>query len=243
MTCQQIHSHFENPLLVEAVAFNGPAEVSEHVDTCGECNCFVETQKELAVNLRLAHQSAPPFPPSLDRAVLANYRQYLADRNGARSAPVRKRLWPISILAWAAALAAAIVIAQEEVLLFFPGTTTLLSERQSAVPTVKSTEAPNMLSTSPVVRRKQIKKEQALSSVRERAFASFSLAEPDSVPPTFNSLLYCDQLSCAGAMELIRVQLPSPVLRGSEDSRQANVVSADVLVGSDGIARAIRIVE
>jgi hypothetical protein len=44
-------------------------------------------------------------------------------------------------------------------------------------------------------------------------------------------------------MEIIRLELPSSVLRSAQASTAANVVSADVLVGSDGIARAIRIVE
>jgi hypothetical protein len=44
-------------------------------------------------------------------------------------------------------------------------------------------------------------------------------------------------------MEIIRVELPSSVLRSAQPSSEANMVSADVLVGSDGIARAIRIVE
>jgi hypothetical protein len=71
------------------------------------------------------------------------------------------------------------------------------------------------------------------------------LAEGDkSFPTRFQSLMYCDQISCPGAMEVIRVQLPSPVMGLTPTSaRMGGAVSADILVGPDGIARGIRVVE
>jgi hypothetical protein len=52
-------------------------------------------------------------------------------------------------------------------------------------------------------------------------------------------------LSCDGAMDLIRVQLPSSLLaRPASAFRQTSgPVNADVLIGPDGIARGIRIEE
>jgi hypothetical protein len=45
-------------------------------------------------------------------------------------------------------------------------------------------------------------------------------------------------------MDVIRVQLPSPIFGIMPGSAQATgFVSADVLVGPDGIARGIRLVE
>src|SRR5262249_42904456 len=64
------------------------------------------------------------------------------------------------------------------------------------------------------------------------------------LPEEFHSLMYCDELSCAGAMEMIRVQLPSAmVARPAGLMQSGDAVYADVLVGADGIARGIRIVE
>ena len=56
--------------------------------------------------------------------------------------------------------------------------------------------------------------------------------------------MYCDELSCVDAMSVIRVQLP-PFAAGFAPASMTNndVVYADVLVGSDGIARSIRIVQ
>jgi 2-polyprenyl-6-methoxyphenol hydroxylase-like FAD-dependent oxidoreductase len=63
------------------------------------------------------------------------------------------------------------------------------------------------------------------------------------VPEGFRSLMYCDELSCGGAMDVVRIQLqPSDVGLIAAAQQNSNVVSADVLVGADGIARGIRIV-
>lgn len=83
--------------------------------------------------------------------------------------------------------------------------------------------------------------ESALPSVQRKNPVNH---QDNPLPTGFQSLMYCDQLSCAGAMDVIRVQLASPVLGVSSVSPKAsNFVSADVLVGSDGIARGIRVVE
>jgi hypothetical protein len=55
--------------------------------------------------------------------------------------------------------------------------------------------------------------------------------------------MYCDVLSCAGAFEVIRMELPAASANRDPTAQQGSgIVLADVLVGSDGIARAIRIV-
>ena len=65
-----------------------------------------------------------------------------------------------------------------------------------------------------------------------------------ALPPDFRSLMYCDELSCSGPMEVIRMQLPASDLLFAPGSNSANgTVLADVLVGPDGIARGIRIVQ
>lgn len=62
------------------------------------------------------------------------------------------------------------------------------------------------------------------------------------MPDGFRSLMYCDELSCGGAMDVLRIQLPPSAIGLMTAEPSGNVVSADVLVGADGIARGIRIV-
>ena len=244
MTCQEFLSYLENVVLLETTLLGNSAELSDHAGGCPDCNRFLEMQKELAVDLRLAHQSAPEVPASLDRAVLANYRQFVAARRAsAKPAAARKRIGPVSVLAWAAAVAAAILVAQEEMALFFPGNSGAIGERPRVALTASPPQAPNTGTSDHVVAQKNPTKQQAVPSHRAHRPPVTSAPEPDSISPAFSSLLYCDQISCGGAMEVIRLQLPSSLFRSTQVSTQASVVSADVLVGSDGIARAIRIVE
>jgi hypothetical protein len=244
MICREVRSYFENPLLVEISPLSGASELWQHVSACPDCNHFMEAQKELAVGLQLAHQSVPEFPGSLDRAVLANYRHYVAQRKAAtRWASLRNRFRPVSVLAWAAALAASILIAQEGIVLFFPANTAIVSPQIAARPAASPPPSPITGVTSEVATEKKPEKEQAFSSRREGRVKTSSIREPDALSPAFHSLLYCDPLSCEGTMEIIRVELPSSMLRSAQPSSEADMVAADVLVGSDGIARAIRIVE
>jgi hypothetical protein len=69
-----------------------------------------------------------------------------------------------------------------------------------------------------------------------------SAADSSSLTADFRSLMFCDAISCDGNMEVVRIQLPSSVMPLSA-AAQPRATSADVLIGEDGVARAIRIVE
>jgi hypothetical protein len=57
--------------------------------------------------------------------------------------------------------------------------------------------------------------------------------------------MYCDALSCPDAMDMIRVQLPASAMPKPLPGfvRTGGSVTADVLIGPDGIARGIRFEE
>jgi hypothetical protein len=65
------------------------------------------------------------------------------------------------------------------------------------------------------------------------------------MPEGFRSLMYCDALSCPGDMDMIRVQLPASAMARQVPGfiQTSGSVTADVLVGPDGIARGIRLEE
>jgi hypothetical protein len=243
MTCQEFHSYFENRSLLDAIWLDTSAELSNHAGDCLGCNHLLEMHKELAVNLRLASQSAPQVPAALDRAVIRKYREFVAEQQAkSRPATVGKRMRLVSLLAWAAAVAAAVVVAQEEMTLFFPGNNGAIGEQPPAAQTTNPPPVANPATSTRVMGEKSPPK-QLVARTHAYPPAVASRREPDLFSPAFRSLLYCDAISCGGAMDVIRVELPSSVLRSPQASTDATVVSADVLVGSDGIARAIRIVE
>lgn len=244
MNCREVRCYFENPLLIEISSSAGASNLSQHIRKCPDCNRYMEAQKELAVSLRLAHQSVPPFPASLDRTVVSNYRHYISQRKATTQGTRRtKRLRPLSVLGWAAALAASVLIAREEMVLLFPGNSAMVSSRLDSRPTASPPQSPSMRITTQNAMENKPQKEQTVASVRKRPLKTPSRRQPDLFSPVFASLLYCDPLSCDGAMEIVRVELPSSVLRSAQPSTEANMLSADVLVGPDGIARAIRIVQ
>ncbi len=256
MTCQELHSRFENPLLADASLLADCGEIAEHLADCAECCSFVEQQRELGNELRLVRESVPPVPPSLDDAVLADYRSLLV-RQANSTCPTRTRKRPSMLVAlgWTAAVAAALIVAGVEANLFFSGEDTVsrvtpsqrVPSRSQVVvsPTVPSgsvfeSHAPKSVSGVPR-RAAGVGTSARRLAPRERA-ENANLGVP--FPAGFRSLMYCDELSCGGALDMIRVQLPASFPGLTPGSGQPNgVVSADILVGSDGIARGIRIVE
>ena len=58
----------------------------------------------------------------------------------------------------------------------------------------------------------------------------------------YTDLMFCDPLSCAGEAQVVRMELPSTQTAsvGGEQDGESRI--ADVVVGYDGVVRAVRIV-
>ena len=54
--------------------------------------------------------------------------------------------------------------------------------------------------------------------------------------------MFCDPLSCSSDTQVVRMELPSPGMTGSGSEQDAQMRIADVVVGYDGVVRAVRIV-
>jgi hypothetical protein len=259
MTCQELRLHFEDLKRMSAGPPPDSAELAAHTAICAACSRFIEEQAELSGGLRVLRESAPEISASLDKSVLANYDVFAAKRvNVARLAP-RRRITLIAAFEWTAAVVAAIVIAGVGLRLFFPAeeisTTPDRVTTQQLQPAPKSPSSPEskveLSNTSgphpPAIAK--AKRKPAVTQSRARDLAETQAPDirstaADPVAAGFQSLMYCDVLSCGGPMEMIRVQLPpSAVSLAPAWTRTDGVVYADVLVGPDGIARGIRIVQ
>ncbi|MFZ0732221.1 MAG: hypothetical protein WAM79_07855 [Candidatus Sulfotelmatobacter sp.] len=246
MNCKKLLVYLqENPGAHTSSGFED-AEISSHLAVCVDCARLCQEQRELGENIGLARVPACKPSPALDTAVLANYRRQASENKKAAPAASAHRFRPLAILAWSAVAAALVVAA----VLFFPprrGITRITAPtglpsqsppgqipEKHAVTTEKSTTAQ---SGSVAVRNKRSGRSGHIS-VRPQKSSEFP-------QEAFRSLMYCDELSCSDAMEMIRVELPASfVTRPVSGSAPANgVVTADVLVGADGIARGIRIEE
>lgn len=232
MNCHELRLYFEDSMRVDA-KYDVEAE---HLARCEECVRFVEKQQELGAGLRLARMSVPKVPASLDGTVLANYRRQIAERRlSARTAPHRR----LVMLCWSAAAAAIVLVAA---LLMF-------SARENPATVSHDEPAPAAKAPLPVASAARAVRPPLLPQKRSHQPQSYR-AEPSNVvltgslPPDFRSLIYCDELSCSGPMDVIRMQLPaSSVMFVPGSNSDGGIIVADVLVGSDGIARGIRIVQ
>lgn len=229
MTCQELRLYFEDPQRRDAKL----RDEAEHLVHCPECARFVEAQRELGAGLHLVRESLPQFPAGLDDAVLANYRNQVAERKAPVPSPFRGRF---AVLCWSAAGAALVLVFVG--LLWHSRKTVVTAQPQSAQATAAPAVASTVASAPPQTKPKAARRiRRPLTAPRVT-----SLAGP--LPPGFRSLMYCDVLSCGGTMEVIRVQLPpSAVTFAPVSGSGGGSVFADVLVGPDGIARAIRVVE
>lgn len=250
MNCRDLHAYFEqNPA---AGTQSDGGSVGRHISDCADCRTFVEEQRRLQERLRIVRESVLPASESLDTRVLAAYRRHIAERNRVEPAA---NLIPRSVPVWIWALAAAIL----GVAILHFSTHTIhrtVADQTNALPVSTSAaakipspteSAKSDLAATGSMRGKALLARPAGSSKGPSArHASLARTAPvqsrSSGQDEFRSLMYCDPLSCAGAMELIHVQLPSS-LATSPSRMPGDFVNADVLVGTDGIARAIRIEE
>lgn len=249
MNCQVVRACFEDPLRPDFDQRAAAAEVAEHVMSCAECSRFVEAQRRLGDGLRMARESAPAVPASLDAAVLANYREHAGERTPTVRASFAKRPRWLPVLLWSAAAVALLLVGM-----------IALGPRRAAVPVAAKPQSAQPVAKFSTVNATGGDERGTEERIDSRPVAALPRRSPmensgkparaaaampgESLPASFRGLMYCDALSCGGAMEVIRVQLPaSAAALAPRSVPSGEAVYADVLVGPDGIARGIRIVE
>jgi hypothetical protein len=243
MTCQDLRSYYENRLRGGTRTGADSAEVAAHLVTCADCGRFVEAQQEMETNLRLVRESAPQPSAALDATVLTNYRKQAEEWLVSAGATPARRQPSVGVLRWSGGLAAVVLVAA---VLFLsrknPPTMVTQSPAAPLAAVSQPTDTSHREENHSLVTTREVPHPAAYRARNRRPVPSAAtLVNP--IPVGFRSLMYCDELSCSGSMEMIRVQLPSSAAFASTSTQTNSVVLADVLVGPDGIARGIRIVE
>lgn len=248
MTCEQLRTYVEETFRDSNFGTDRP-DVLEHISACAECARFVDDHGSLVRTLTFLKESAGQVPETLDAAVLAKYRQFAAGQQ-VRST----RLSLPAVQAWAWGATAAIVIVVITVWLSasrHTATTAKISEPTPAGKALASqqelqkpvTPAPaKNVSTNSTVRRHAVPASKEIKAEVARPSTQVPVRMARSLPEGFRSLMYCDALSCPEAMDVIRIQLPASAMRRALPGlvQTSGSVTADVLVGADGIARGIR---
>jgi hypothetical protein len=233
MNCQELKTHFESSPLLGGDPSAEPS-LADHIAGCPKCSRFIGGQKELRASLAFLRESASLPSAALDETVLANYRKHHAGLHAGR---IPKHGLRLSIrLAFGVAAGIALVT-----IFLWPG-------RQSAAP-IQPVISPPVISSTRLEPTQNVavphrsSHEKRNDAVKRTQSAVSSTSMGDSIPEGFRSLMYCDELSCGGAMDVVRIELqPSDVGLMATAQQDRNAISADVLVGADGIARGIRIV-
>jgi len=238
MTCQELKSHFECTSMTGADA-SSEAMIAGHIASCTKCRKSVEAQKQLHTGLALLRESVPAPSSSLDDVVLANYRKQVLELGNPRAAAKMRRPVFTVALRWSLAAAALALVA----ILLWP-------RKQPGKAFAGPVTHPAAVLSARLNRPETRPVPQSVSARKRTDHGARRVSVP--VPPAnlsmpapegFRSLMYCDELSCGGAMDVVRIQLPPSALGLMPPREQSSsVVFADVLVGADGIARGIRIV-
>ena len=241
MTCQEIRKHIANSSQNEESKFWSDSRVTAHVASCARCSQFVRECQNLGKSLQLVRESDGPVPESLDAAVLAGYRRFIAERTAEPPQYIRKTHLSLG-LRWAAA--AAVVLIATAITLYSTRKPTKTTAVPAAVEpsTASAARMPQTRGAQPQIRPPR----RSVSPMRKHSVpydAHLAAATVAPLPDDFRGLIYCDELSCSGAMDMIRVQLPSSMIARPTSAFRAtsSPVFADVLIGADGIARGIRI--
>ena len=238
MTCQELNLRLDE---LVRTGGGGSESVNSHLSVCPDCRRLFDERMELATSLTLVREAAPLASEQLDAKVLVNYRQFIADRTNAPKGIVSRP----RILAWAAFAAAASLLVA--VLFEMRPPRTIATPTQPPVPqTVATTSVAKETVNSAQVQARGTVQARRISKPRHHSAAPDSSRAANevtrSLPDDFRRLMYCDELSCAQDMDVIRVQLPTAftVRSGRPLPQPGGLINAEVLVGPDGIARGIR---
>jgi hypothetical protein len=240
MTCQELQSYYEGLECIDASLRAVPVKIAAHLADCADCRRFVDGRREVEVALRLLQEYVPETSSSLDAAVLSNYRKHVAEKPSSVGWIPAGTRSSFALVRWGAALAAVVLVTV--ILSPRDGKNITTIARPPATPRAVVSQTMRPGSNLLAVTKREVS-HAAAHPGRKRHPAPSVATVDNPLPVRFRSLMYCDELSCSGPMEMIRVQLPSSAALLSTPARMNGVVFVDVLVGSDGIARGIRIVQ
>jgi hypothetical protein len=260
MTCREFIETAESltPLQLRLLGTKDEP-MSAHARECGGCGKWMESQRLLgnALQVLRAHTAQSEAGPKVELAVLEAFRTQGFEPVAAiapdRGAPAVWKLSRFFEVGAYAAVAAALIVG------IFLGAR-MWRDRQAPATPVQA-QVTSTLPVNPRVTTVAGKTESLGNVTTEIAPKSASastsrgggLAAKRSQPAVeqaatttvdrqgFVALMFCDPLICSGEEQVIRMELPGSA-SASADGNGSQPVIADVVVGDDGLVRAMRIV-
>lgn len=257
MTCREFKNGADSLALPElATVQNGP--IVKHARECPKCEEWLREQHMLwgalrALNVRTAKREAGP---DVEQALLRSFRQSVSAGTFepvpfASTVPQRIRWFQ-----WSTYAAVAVALAFILFLGYRSGNHRLQIVNQDRPAPVVTARAGRGTTAQHDIAVKSVSTgvppvERAMSAISQREARTSSarhataLSELPSASSEENlsragyvDLMLCDPLSCASDAQVVRMELPSQ----GADGQGGQPVIADVVVGDDGVVRAVRIV-
>lgn len=230
-------------------------QILNHASDCKKCAAWLQQQRTLAASMQglRARTADRAAGPNVERVLLEEFRQRdfqpPQPESAYRVTPIAMGLSRFFEIGAYVAVAAAIVVG------LFLGVR-LLERRSANLPVQGHAATPTVKSPSAGSEGAQVSQRQpavALSNVshgRKRSpqaadKSNQSTAESSPSPSgdaDYIALMLCDPLSCSSDAQVVRMELPNPGVAASGGEEDAQVRIADVVVGYDGVVRAVRMV-
>ena len=261
MNCQQFDQivvDLARDVSVEGGTWQGAVD---HARSCPRCAVRLSDQRKLAVALRAisAAASNEQASPSVEDSLLRTFRgRFDGSRPATAVQPASPRrsgavAWPV----WAVAAAAMLLLGFVAIWRLQPNTPARSSERASSPPPVTNKKEEKLTpvgngetQTASAVARHSVSRPRR--AAKNGAPPKLVATTPDETAATevttgFYPLPYGSGLGLDEGWGLVRVQVPRaslaplgvPVSAGSA----GEMLTADVVVGQDGLARGIRFVQ
>lgn len=242
MSCRIVQKKIEAGVHLSILA--GDDAMSRHLDECVECSAYIEARRLLLQRLQWLANAERQARPEFEQKVLERYRaRFGKPVNTDFALEPRPSAWK-RLPAW-------VTVAASLALLILINTTFQepnSSPRVSVVPeaaapsgasTIQKVESP--LDLNPIARAQRARRAKHHVQAAETSATMERRAQPlrqsdneRAGIETFRPLVYCDNVTCNGPMQVVQVKIG----RGGE----VPPLKAELLVGMDGVARAIRVV-
>jgi hypothetical protein len=268
MTCREFkHSAASHSLWELSRTEDG--QVLGHAEKCESCGAWLRKQRTLAVSMQTlqARTAGLEAGANVERALLRAFRQdthrsadYVIGGVQESSRPLRPAVTPLSTPAALrlsrffeigayVALAAAILVGVFLGIRLLPHRSAPPSTQSQIVPSSAAPVAsqPVVAAREPIaadqhprpvtIAHKRVRpagsNEGTVAIAQVTSDDSQNLAEVDYTP-----LMFCDPLSCAADTQVVRVELPA-----TANGQGSQPQMADLVVGYDGLVRAVRMVQ
>ncbi len=255
MTCREFH---------RIVARMNPRDVTRsederivaHGNQCAKCGQWLEQQKAIAAGIRALQwrTAGAEASPTAEVAVLRAFRQHVpataANKEQGWMATLAARLssW-FEVGAYAAATAATLVALAAGIWYWQhnthpAGQAQVAAQAQSSAQTpATATQGPD---SNPAVEQSQPAQQVAVAAMKPKLAvvrSTKTATQQDATQTAQNqgyvALMLCDPLICSGDEEVVRMELPANSVNALSTSSQP--LMADVVIGDDGLVRAVRI--